>query len=73
MNGYVKAEKWLKNLYKKYNSILDDLENACKDIEVIYPPPDFPVERLTTESKKLLDGFEQGVSAGNDYMRRERG
>ena len=63
----------MKNLYKKYNSILDDLENAYKDIEVIYPPPDFPVERLTTEPKKLLDGFEQGVSAGNDYMRRERG
>jgi len=60
----------MKNLYKKYNDILDDLENAHKDIKVIYPPADFSVERLTTEPKKLLEGFEQGVLAGNDHIRK---
>ncbi|MCL2026591.1 MAG: patatin family protein [Leptospirales bacterium] len=58
------------NLYKKYNGILDDLENFHKDIEVIYPPADFSVEKLTTDTKKLLEGFQQGVQAGNAYMQR---
>ena len=64
--------KSMDDLYKKYNNILDDLENAHKDIEVIYPPADFSVEKLTTDIKKLLEGFEQGILAGNDYIRRTR-
>ena len=56
----------------KYNMILDDMEHNHPNIEVIYPPEDFDVDRLTTDMKKIIEGFQQGVMAGNKYMNPER-
>lgn len=61
--------KSLLNRYKTYNRIIDDLENTHKGIEIIYPPADFEVQRLTRDEKKILEGFEQGVFAAVTYLR----
>ena len=61
--------KFLLNRYKTYDRITDDLENTHKGIEVIYPPPDFEVQRLTRDEKKILEGFEQGVFAAVSFLK----
>jgi predicted patatin/cPLA2 family phospholipase len=65
---YVHLVKVLLNRDGLYNRILDDLENKHKGIDVIYPPEDFDVQRLTQDEKKMLIGFEQGVSAAVAYL-----
>ncbi|MFC2154914.1 patatin family protein [Acidobacteriota bacterium] len=57
------------NRHEVYNQILDDLERKHKGIDIIYPPEDFDVQRLTRDEKKILTGFEQGVSAAVDYLK----
>jgi putative heme iron utilization protein len=47
---------------------LDDLEKKHTGIDIIYPPEDFKVNRLTANEKKILIGFEQGVSAGKQFL-----
>ncbi len=64
---FVKA---LEGRYKRYNEIIGDLENKYKGIEVIYPPDDFKVERLTTDEKKMLEGFEQGIDSAKNFLYR---
>lgn len=54
-----------------YNQLLDELENNYS-IDVIYPPKDFRVNRLTRSEEKILEGFEQGVVAARDFLYRDR-
>jgi len=58
----------LDDRYLKYNQVLDDLENKHTGIDIIYPPEDFKVNRLTVNEKKILTGFEQGISAGRQFL-----
>ena len=58
----------LLNRHELYNQILDDLETKHKGIDIIYPPEDFEVQRLTRDEKKILTGFEQGISAAVSYL-----
>jgi len=51
-----------------YNALLDELEHKHKKISIIYPPDDFTVDRLTRDHKKILQGFEQGVQAGKNFL-----
>ena len=62
--------KSLEGRYKRYNEILDDLENKYKGIDIIYPPADFKVDRLTRDEKKIMQGFSQGVEAAKKYLYR---
>lgn len=55
-----------------YNRALDDLEQRHRGIDVIYPPEDFRVDRLTRDGKRIMEGFAQGVIAGREYLRRLR-
>lgn len=59
----------LDNRYKEYNKILDNLEHVYRGIDVIYPPDDFRVDRLTSDQEKILEGFEQGVYAGIAFLK----
>ncbi len=58
----------IENRYLKYNQILDDLEQKHQGIDVIYPPDDFKIDRLTQDGKKMLEGFEQGISVAKNYL-----
>lgn len=64
-SNFIKA---LDGRYKRYNEILDELESPESKVDIIYPPEDFRVERLTTDEKKILEGFEQGVEAAKNFM-----
>ena len=55
-----------------YNRALDDLEQRHRGIDVIYPPENFRVDRLTRDGKRIMEGFAQGVIAGREYLRRLR-
>lgn len=57
------------NRFLLYNRILEELENRYTGIDVIYPPAGFRVERLTRDEKKILRGFEFGISAGKQYLK----
>lgn len=76
-NSYYKDPKFahlvesMHNRYKEYNNILDELE-SIEDIDIIYPPHDFDVERLTQDEKKIMAGFEQGIHAANVYLYPDR-
>lgn len=59
----------LENRYLMYNRILDDLEYRHTGIQVIYPPAEFKVERLTQDGKKILAGFEMGVDAARGILK----
>ena len=59
----------LDNRYMVYNRILDDLENKYTGIDIIYPPDDFKVKRLTADERKIIGGFEQGIAAGRAYLK----
>lgn len=61
--------KTIDNRYRMYNRILDDLENIHTGIDVIYPPDNFRVDRLTRDEEKILEGFEQGVYAGVSFLK----
>jgi len=58
----------MENRYRKYNRILDELEQRYTGIDVIYPPDDFDVDRLTQDPKKILEGFEMGISSAAEWM-----
>jgi len=58
----------LNNRYMRYNHLLDDLEFNHPKIDIIYPPDDFKVNRLTRNEEKILNGFEQGIDAAKDYI-----
>ncbi|MCF8111077.1 MAG: patatin family protein [Desulfobacteraceae bacterium] len=53
-----------------YNQLLDDMESTS-GIDVIYPPDDFKVNRLTRNEEKIVEGFEQGVRAARKYLYNE--
>ncbi len=65
---YSHLVKSLLTRHEIYNQTLDDLEDKYKGIDVIYPPADFEVKRLTQDEKKILAGFEQGISAAVTYL-----
>ncbi|MDY6824515.1 MAG: patatin family protein [Thermodesulfobacteriota bacterium] len=58
----------LGNYDEVYNGILDELEQTHADIQVIYPPEDFRVSRLTRDAEKILEGFNQGVAAARQFL-----
>ncbi|MCP4137861.1 MAG: patatin family protein [bacterium] len=58
----------MENRYLSYNRILDELEGKYKNIDIIYPPNDFKVDRLTQDEKKILEGFEHGVEAAKTFL-----
>lgn len=58
----------LENYHEVYNQLLDDLENKHTGIQVIYPPEDFRVNRLTTDPDRILTGFNQGVAAAKSFL-----
>ncbi len=62
----------MENRYKKYNRILNELEQRYTGIDVLYPPDNFEVERLTQDSRKILEGFEMGIAAATAWMYPER-
>jgi predicted patatin/cPLA2 family phospholipase len=57
--------------YHMYNRVLHDLEYRHPGIDVIYPPEDFAVNRMTRNEERILKGFEQGIAAARAYLRRE--
>ncbi|HDP81363.1 MAG TPA: patatin family protein [Spirochaetes bacterium] len=61
--------EFMENRYTFYNRVLDELENKYTGIDVIYPPAGFRVDRLSRDERKILEGFEQGISVGRDYLR----
>ncbi len=65
---YTQLVDSLLNRHEVYNQILDELENEHKGIDIIYPPAHFDVQRLTQDEKKILAGFEQGISAAVSYL-----
>jgi predicted patatin/cPLA2 family phospholipase len=65
---YTPLVETLLNRHERYNQILDELENKYRGIEIIYPPEDFEVKRLTKDEKKILAGFEQGIFAAVSYL-----
>lgn len=58
----------LKDHYGNYNRLLDELEEDHPDIDVIYPPGDFKVNRLSRSEDKIMEGFIQGVVAARNYL-----
>lgn len=60
--------KSLEKRYLLYNKILDDLELNHPEIDIIYPPKDFRVERLTQDPDKILEGFEAGIHQAKRYL-----
>ncbi len=65
---YTPLVESLLSRHESYNQILHELENKYKGIEIIYPPGDFEVKRLTRDEKKILAGFEQGITAAITYL-----
>lgn len=60
--------KAMDNRFFLYNRQLDELENRHVGIEIIYPPEEFPVNRLTRDKEKILEGFSQGIAAGKSFL-----
>ncbi|PSU36305.1 patatin-like phospholipase family protein [Photobacterium lutimaris] len=58
------AEAMMKRA-ETYNQAIDFIDNPPEDcrINVIVPPREFEVGRVTTESHKLQKGYEQGIAA----------
>lgn len=54
--------------YQMYNRMINNLETCYSGIDVIYPPADFAVNRLTRSEERILTGFEQGVDAAKNYL-----
>jgi predicted patatin/cPLA2 family phospholipase len=67
---YAPLVKSLLTRHEKYNGVLDTLEKKYGGIDIIYPPEDFEVQRLTRDAKKILEGFEQGIFAAVSYLNR---
>jgi len=65
---YSHLVKSLASRHELYNRQLNDLENKHKKIDILYPPEDFEVKRLTQDEKKILAGFEQGITAAVSYL-----
>ena len=62
----------LENRYKKYNSILSELENRHTGIDVIYPPRNDSVDNLSRDRAQMLTGFTQGLASGKTYLKKIR-
>ncbi len=58
----------MENRYMMYNRIIDELEHVHTGIDIIYPPGDFKVDRLSQDPRRIMEGFEQGVRAGRNYL-----
>jgi len=76
LESYYKKQEYrhlvdlLNNRYRQYNTTRDNLENVHTGIDVIYPPKEFRVDRLTKDEKKILEGFEQGISEGLRFLKK---
>lgn len=72
--SYYKEEKYrpflkvLDNRFMRYNAFLDDLEQNHPDLNIVYPPKNFRVDRITRDPLALMKGFQQGVAAGKRYL-----
>jgi predicted patatin/cPLA2 family phospholipase len=60
------------NRYGEYNKLRDDLERKNSKMDVIYPPANFRVNRLSQDGGRILEGFEQGVSAAKEWLFKDK-
>jgi predicted patatin/cPLA2 family phospholipase len=60
----------LENRYTENNKDRAWLENS--NIDIIYPPKDFKVSRLTQSPEMMLAGFIQGVQEGMAFLKKEK-
>lgn len=60
--------KTLDNRFLRYNEFLDNLENRHPDLNIIYPPKNFKVDRITKDLVSLIKGFQGGVESGKRYL-----
>jgi len=60
------------NRFRQYNKLRDDLERKNSKIDVIYPPKDFRVNRLTQDGEKILEGFGQGIKAAKEWLFKDK-
>lgn len=58
----------MENRFMMYNRIIDELEHVHTGIDIIYPPDDFNVDRLSKDPRRIMEGFEQGVHAGRNFL-----
>lgn len=58
----------LDNRFIGYNRVLDELENIYTGIDVIYPPADYRVNRLSQDIHVIVEGLLQGIGAGRRYI-----
>jgi predicted patatin/cPLA2 family phospholipase len=56
--------------YKKYNSILNELETNHPGIDIIYPPKNYTVDNLSRDRAQMLTGFTQGLASGKNYLKK---
>lgn len=64
--------KAMDNRFEAYNKIREDLEQDKSKIEVIYPPEEFRVNRLSQDGERILEGFEQGVEAAKNWLFKDK-
>jgi predicted patatin/cPLA2 family phospholipase len=58
--------------FQEYNKIRDDLERKNNKIDVIYPPDDFRVNRLSQDGERILEGFEQGIKVAKEWLYKDK-
>jgi predicted patatin/cPLA2 family phospholipase len=58
--------------YQEYNKLRVELEQKNSKIDVIYPPKNFRVNRLTQDGERILEGFEQGVRAAKEWLFKDK-
>ncbi|KTF16642.1 patatin family protein [Pseudoalteromonas sp. H105] len=84
-----KSSWFTKTLYKKhpelakaslkraedYNESIDFINTPPSDckIHIIAPPCDFKVGRMTTDMKKLAEGYQMGINASEHYFSQTQG
>lgn len=56
--------------YKKYNRILNELENLHPGISIIYPPKNYTVDNLSRDKAQMLTGFTQGLQSGKTFLKK---
>lgn len=63
------------NRFQSYNRSIAFIKNPPSDckVNVIAPPQNFPVGRLTTDLKKLDIGYQMGVSAAENLIQHQKG
>ena len=64
--------KAMENRFEEYNKIRYKLEHKNSKIDVIYPPENFRVNRLSQDGGRILEGFEQGIQAAKEWLFKDK-